>query len=97
MEHSDGTHADEGQFDRGQFDRDHHDDDVGERLPGLFRAWELGLILRPGTDYRIEAAGETRDGGPLMAVYRRAGLADRGTDRGDWHSADGADDESSGQ
>ena len=39
------------------------------RIPGLFRRWELALILRSGADYRIEDAGETRDGSPLLAVY----------------------------
>ncbi|MEM7530260.1 MAG: hypothetical protein AAF416_21845 [Pseudomonadota bacterium] len=45
----------------------------GERLPGLFRAWELGRILTPGQGYRIEKAGETRDGTRLLAVFRCAG------------------------
>lgn len=42
----------------------------GERLPGLFRTWELGRILTPGQGYRIERAGETRDGTRLLAVFR---------------------------
>ena len=40
------------------------------RIPGLFRRWELALVLQSGIDYRIEDAGETRDGSPLVAVYR---------------------------
>lgn len=40
------------------------------RVPGLFRRFELALVLESGTDYRIEDAGETADGYPLVAVYR---------------------------
>lgn len=39
------------------------------RIPGLYRRFELALVLEPGTDYRIEDAGETSDGCPLVAVY----------------------------
>ena len=46
------------------------DDLSPERLPGLFRAWELGRVIEPGADYRIEPAGETTDGAPLIAVFR---------------------------
>lgn len=42
-----------------------------ERVPGLFRGWELPLILLAGADYRLEAAGALDDGAPLLAVYRR--------------------------
>lgn len=48
-------------------------DDIGEqelvRLPGLYRRWELAQILESGIDYRIEDAGETRDGAALLAVF----------------------------
>ncbi len=46
-----------------------HDDDL-ERLPGLFRAWDLMQVLVPGAAYRVEDAGATEDGAPLFAVYR---------------------------
>ena len=42
-----------------------------ERLPGLFRRWELPLILTAGADYRLEDAGGHADGAPLLAIYRR--------------------------
>jgi hypothetical protein len=47
--------------------------DPGElqRLPGLFRRWELGQVIEVGDEYRIEDAGATVDGTPLFAVYRR--------------------------
>ena len=47
--------------------------DPGElqRLPGLFRRWELGQIIETGEDYHIEDAGEAADGTALFAVYRR--------------------------
>lgn len=41
------------------------------RLPGLFRRWELPQVVESGEDYRIEDAGETRDGVTLFAVWRR--------------------------
>ena len=43
------------------------------RLPGLYRRWELGTILEPGTDYHIEVAGETREGTLLIAIFRCIG------------------------
>jgi hypothetical protein len=45
-------------------------DDEPERLPGLYRAWDLAQILGTEVSYRIEAAGQTREGTPLFAVYR---------------------------
>lgn len=39
------------------------------RIPGLYRSWELGQILRPGHDYRLEAAGQTEDGAGLIMVF----------------------------
>ncbi|MEO1276315.1 MAG: hypothetical protein AAFV96_13310 [Pseudomonadota bacterium] len=51
------------------------DIDEARRLPGLFRAWELGQVLAPGHGYRIEAAGETRDGAALVAVFRLSACA----------------------
>jgi hypothetical protein len=51
-----------------------------ERVPGLFRRWELAQLLEPGVDYRLEAAGETEDGAPLIALYRRV-RADDGEER----------------
>ena len=41
------------------------------RLPGLFRRWELEQVLDPGADFHLEEAGESSDGTPLVAVYRR--------------------------
>jgi hypothetical protein len=45
-----------------------------QRLPGLFRLWEITALLRPGEDYRLEDAGSTSDGSPLFAVYRSTGV-----------------------
>lgn len=42
------------------------------RLPGLFRRWELALVLEAGEDYRIEDAGTAADGTALFAVYKAA-------------------------
>ena len=40
------------------------------RIPGLFRRWELAQLIAAGEAYRIEDAGTTEDGAPLLAVYR---------------------------
>ena len=42
-----------------------------ERIPGLFRRWELIQLIEPGAIYCIEDAGTTSDGAVLLAVYRR--------------------------
>ncbi len=47
-----------------------HDQPELERVPGLFRRWELAQVLEPGRDYRLEGAGETDSGARLIAVYR---------------------------
>lgn len=41
-----------------------------ERLPGLFRSWELNAVLSPGHEYRIEQVDLAQDGAPLLAIYR---------------------------
>jgi hypothetical protein len=41
------------------------------RLPGLFRRWELEDVLKVGTDFHLEDAGETADGTQLIAIYWR--------------------------
>ena len=47
-----------------------HDQPELERIPGLFRRWELAQVLEPGRDYRLEDAGETDCGTKLIALYR---------------------------
>ena len=42
------------------------------RLPGLYRSWDLGLLLEEGRVYRIEDAGRTDDGQALFAVFVEA-------------------------
>ena len=46
------------------------DTDRFRRLPGLYRRWELAELLHARQDYRLEDAGETIDGTPLVAVYQ---------------------------
>ena len=41
-----------------------------QRLPGLFRAWDLARVIVPGAIYRIEEAGITQDGATLFAIYQ---------------------------
>lgn len=40
-------------------------------LPGLLRRWEIPQVVKAGSEFRIEEAGETTDHTPLFAVYRR--------------------------
>lgn len=40
-----------------------------QRLPGLFRRWELAEILKSNGLYQIEDAGMHADGTPLFAVF----------------------------
>lgn len=51
------------------------------RLPGLYRAWEIGCLIRTGRRYSVEGAGATCDGAPLFAVYAVAEAADVAEDR----------------
>jgi len=44
-------------------------DDDFERLPGLFRAWDFGMLIEEGRSYRIEDGGRTDDGQPLYMVF----------------------------
>lgn len=39
------------------------------RLPGLYRAWEIGCLIRSGRRYSVEGAGATLEGAPLYAIY----------------------------
>lgn len=50
-------------------DTDHNTD--FDRLPGLYRVWDLQAVLCAERDYRIHYAEQTRDGTPLFAVYAR--------------------------
>lgn len=45
------------------------DDEDFEKLPGLYRSWELALILLAGRNYRLVDVGLLSDGGALFAVY----------------------------
>jgi hypothetical protein len=44
-------------------------DDCYERLPGLYRAFDFGVLLEEGRSYRIEDGGRTDDGQPLYMVF----------------------------
>ena len=41
-----------------------------EKVPGLFRAFDLPLLIEQGRLWRIEDSGRTDDGQPLFAVYQ---------------------------
>jgi hypothetical protein len=43
-----------------------------QRLPGLFRRWELAEVLKAQGRYQIEDAGMHADGTPLFAVFESA-------------------------
>jgi hypothetical protein len=46
-------------------------DDEYVRLPGVFAQWEIASVLVPGSDFRIEPAGNGPDGTPLFALHAR--------------------------
>ena len=50
------------------------------RLPGLYRSWELGQVLKPGPDYHLEDAGETAEGSRLISIYQSADEPETGRD-----------------
>lgn len=48
-----------------------------ERVPGLFRSWEIEQVLEPGHEFHIVTHGECPpDNTPLYAVNRRRLLPD---------------------
>jgi len=47
-----------------------------QRIPGLFRRWELPQILKLGVDYHLIHAGRAEDGSDLVAVFERASDAE---------------------
>ena len=47
------------------------DPDAFERLPGLYRRWEMPQVIEIGRDFHIEEAGTATDGTKLFAIYRR--------------------------
>ena len=51
-----------------------YDDEQTEyhRLPGLYRLWDLPLVIGREDDYQVHYAELTEDGAPLFAVYRRS-------------------------
>jgi hypothetical protein len=44
-------------------------DDDYDRLPGLYRASDLAMLLEEGRSYFIEDGGRTDDGQPLYMVF----------------------------
>ncbi len=40
-----------------------------ERHPGLYGAWDLGMLLEEGRSYLIEGGGRTEDGQALYMVF----------------------------
>lgn len=40
-----------------------------ERVPGVFRRFDLPLLIEEGRVWRLEDAGRTQDGQPLFAVF----------------------------
>ncbi|MCU9848938.1 hypothetical protein OEZ60_13080 [Defluviimonas sp. WL0024] len=51
------------------------------RLPGLYRAWEIGCLIETERRYSVEGVGATLDGAPLFAVYAITHDADRVEDQ----------------
>ena len=40
------------------------------RMPGLYAAWDLMMLLEPGRSYRVEDGGRTDDGQTLFIVFQ---------------------------
>ena len=41
------------------------------QLPGLYRLWDLQLVIGDQGDFQIEYAELTADGTPLFSIWRR--------------------------
>ncbi len=41
------------------------------RIPGLYRLWDLQLVINRSDDYQVHYVELTGDGTPLFALYRR--------------------------
>lgn len=52
--------------------------DAFERLPGLYRRWEVQRVLVPGSDFHIEEAGTATDGTLVRLLRGRAPDSCRG-------------------
>ncbi len=53
-------------------------DDDYERLPGLFGAWDLAMLIEEGRSYLVEDGGRTDDGQALFMVFLRPGAGEGG-------------------
>jgi hypothetical protein len=61
-----------------EFAMDQDEDDAEfDRLPGLYRAWDIPCILQADRNYRIDACEPARDGTPLFAVFASRPLDSR--------------------
>lgn len=43
------------------------------RVPGLYRLWDLQFVIDNGQDWQVRYAALTEDGTPLFSVFRRDG------------------------
>ncbi len=50
------------------------EEDIGDfdRLPGLFRAWDVPYVLHGNAEYRIDACASTTDGTQLFQIFSRS-------------------------
>ena len=46
-----------------------------ERVLGLYRGWDVPMLLEEGRTYLVEDGGRTDDGQPLYFVFTRAGAS----------------------
>ena len=52
-----------------------------DRVPGLYRRWELEQVIEAGFEYRVETSGCDDTGMDLHAVYRRESSDNNDTNR----------------
>ncbi|AZQ67644.1 hypothetical protein EF888_11175 [Silicimonas algicola] len=44
-----------------------------DRVPGLYRLWDLQFVIGDGRDWQVRYSALTEDGTPLFAVFRKDG------------------------
>ncbi len=52
------------------------EDQAFQRIPGLYRLWDLPFVIGCRDDYQVHYVEQTHEGTPLFAVYRAASTAD---------------------
>ncbi|QFT96064.1 hypothetical protein FIU85_01990 [Roseovarius sp. THAF8] len=46
------------------------EDQAYQRIPGLYRLWDLPFVIDRRDDYQVHYVEPTEEGTPLFAIYR---------------------------